>query len=154
MIFKYFKYTEPEMIQVAFDPYSHLKRFVKFGIFSAVSLTIQVGLFWVLHGQINLIPLVAGGIASFISLFINYLFNRNFTWGDRARHDRWGIAAQMGKYYIVIAIGYVVYFLTFLLLLQARVPPSYGNFIAAILSGGSNFFLHSSWTFRAGLKSK
>lgn len=125
----------------------HLGRFITFGTVSLVGLAIQVSLFWVLHDQEGIRPLIAGGTASFIALFINFLLNRSFTWRDRARKDIRGISWQATKYYTVIAVGYGVYFLVFWALLRTQLLPVYSNLIAVFASGGSNFLLHSLWTF-------
>jgi putative flippase GtrA len=124
-------------------------RLIKFGFLGLFALGIQVALFWLLHSMIGLQPLLSGALANIVSIFVNFLLNSRFTWGDRTGPGAGRFFVRMGKYYVVIALGYFVYLSSFALLLKAGTSPTIGNLISVFAAGAFNFTLHSFWTFRA-----
>ena len=125
-----------------------LMRFILFGTLGLIGLGVQVSLFWVFHTRLAMHPLVSGGLASFIAIFVNFLLNSRITWGDRPTKGPSLFAMRVGRYYVVIFLGYIVYYAVFSPLLWLGVPPAVGNLIGVFASGLFNFVLHSLWTFR------
>ena len=92
-------------------------------------------------------------LAIFLATINNYLWNRNWTWGDRKGKTRYGFFLQMGQYFVACGLAIGIQF-GFTILLAKFVHYMIANIISIILAAIFNYLLNDTWTFSENLRRK
>ena len=93
------------------------------------------------------------GLAILLATINNYLWNRNWTWGDRKGTAGYGFFLQMGQYFVACGLAIAIQF-GFTVLLAQYVHYMIANIFAIIIAAVFNYLLNDTWTFSEKVRRK
>ncbi len=121
------------------------RRAVKFAIVGLTGVLVNLGILWLLHGQLGLHDLVAVPIAVELSILSNFFFNDRFTFHDR-RHDHF--LERLAKFNAVSLLALAINFTAYALLTRGfGMDYLVAQLIAIVVAFGANYLGNVHWTY-------
>jgi putative flippase GtrA len=125
-------------------------RLPKFATVGSTGFVVNMVLLWLLAVQFDLPRWVAWGLSTEAAILSNFLFNRWFTWSDRAASGPMKIVAQGARYHLAVATGLAANGAVFWLTTHLGLPVLLSG-VAGVLSGAvANFLFCSTVVFPTG----
>jgi dolichol-phosphate mannosyltransferase len=125
-------------------------RLPKFATVGSTGFVVNMIGLWLLAVEIGLPRMPAWAIATEVSIISNFLFNRWFTWSDRAASGFLKIVSQGARYHLAVATGLVANGAVFWLTSHLGLPVLACG-VAGVLSGAvANFLFCNEIVFPTG----
>ena len=115
---------------------------IRFGAVGLIGAGVNLGVLWVLYGQLRLPGPLASALAVEVSIVGNFIGNNRFTFGERTMS-----AARFVRYNLTSLGGLGITFVTFTVLTQRTLNPYLAQVVGIGLATGWNFAASVLWTW-------
>jgi dolichol-phosphate mannosyltransferase len=125
-------------------------RLPKFATVGSIGFIVNMVLLWLLGVPFGLPRYLAWALSTETAIVSNFLFNRWFTWSDRAASGFVKIAAQGARYHLAVATGLAANGAMFWLTSHLGLPLLLCGMIGVLSGGVANFLFCSNIVFPNG----
>jgi dolichol-phosphate mannosyltransferase len=125
-------------------------RLPKFAAVGSTGFVVNMVLLWLLAVPLDLPRYAAWALSTEIAIISNFLFNRWFTWSDRAGAGFVHIAAQSARYHLAVATGLAVNGAVFWLTSRLGLPLLLCGVIGVLSGAIANFLFCNGIVFPNG----